>query len=491
MQFHNFYDVFTSMKDNDKNHIDYLLWNGSGYETIKKTFQEMYCDISKCYSNLVSQGIKASSIVGLEIENTYEFLVCDSALLLIGAQTIISNGREKEELLDERLTSFQTEYVITNRKSVNLSQKQIAAASLLKEDGSTTMIELQPDENDEKDISIMFSSGTTGIPKALGITKQGSLWSSNNFFHYMEFTPEDKFMIFMPLSNYQQRFLSWGCIMNHVNISLGNELLLFHSLKLLEPSILLAAPNFFYNLSYEQNKNGKSKNDVLKSILGNKMRYLLTGMAPIDNNILEFYRDAEMEIYQIYGQTEIGMICCNKVGLNKIGSVGKPIIDVEIQQDELITNSPNPIVSGYYIDGKLDRMEKRRATGDLCKMDEEGFFYVNGRKNDTMVLNNGKKINPASIEQKIKGLFDIKDVVIYKKQTNDDKFVLNIVVLYDKGNVADFTKIEEYINKMGEIQSATDKVEIQFYLMKEEDKKTMYTENGKFSRAKAIDTFQK
>ena len=266
MQFNNFYDVFTSMKDNSKNYIDYLSWNGSEYEKIKKTFQEMYSDIRKCYSNLINLGIQSSSIVGLEIENTYEFLICDAALLLIGAQTIISNGKEKEEVLNQRLADFKTEYVITNRSAINVSQKQIALTSLLK-DCSTAELELQVDEDNEKDISIMFSSGTTGIPKALGITKQGSLWSSNNFFRYMEFTSEDKFLIFMPLANYQQRFLYWGCIMNQVNISLGDDLLLFNSLKFLEPSILLAAPNFFYNLCYEQNKNGKSKNNTIKNYL--------------------------------------------------------------------------------------------------------------------------------------------------------------------------------------------------------------------------------
>ena len=76
---------------------------------------------------------------------------------------------------------------------------------------------------------------------------------------------------------------------------------LLQCLTHLEPSILLAPPNFFYNLYCQQQKTEK---DVIRASLGKNMRYLLTGMAPIDNEILWFFHESGNDIYQIYGQTE-------------------------------------------------------------------------------------------------------------------------------------------------------------------------------------------
>lgn len=231
-----FYNVFSDIQDNTENYIDYLVWEEFNYVIRKKTFAEIYKDIIQCYGNLQKLGISSEHVVGLDIENTYEYLICDAALLLIGAQTVISNNTESLDLLKQRLDDFKTEFVVTKREIGKCSQKIIELSSLFAV--TNTEVEIVERKFEGKDISIMFSSGTTGIPKALGITEIGSIWSANNFFNYMQFEKSDKFLIFMPLSNYQQRFLFWGCLMNKINISLANDMTLFHSLAQLEPSTI-------------------------------------------------------------------------------------------------------------------------------------------------------------------------------------------------------------------------------------------------------------
>lgn len=485
LSYNNFYDVFIKIKDNNNNYIDFIVWQNYDFVIKKKTFSEIYEDIRLCYTNLNNLGICQDNVVGLDIENTYDFLVCDAALLLIGAQTVISNNKEKIELLNQRLKDFNADFVITNREIDNDKQSVINIRDLFIKKSEN--IEILQKSFNEKDISIMFSSGTTGIPKALGITEYGSIWSSNNFFNYMNFSSDDKFLIFMPLSNYQQRFLFWGCLMNNVNISLANDMSLFHSLVRLTPTILLAPPNFYYNLYCEQLKESNKNIDYLRKTLGDKMNYLLTGMAPIDNSVLEFYRDCNMEIYQIYGQTEIGMIACNIKSDNKLGSVGKPIIDLFLSEDkEVVTQSPHPIVSRYYLDDSSEFLSNVRPTGDIGQFDEEGFLYIRGRMNDTIILNNGKKINPTMVENEIKDRYKSKEVVLYKTRLENDVMLLNVVIFIDEHIQIEKSDLESFIMNLPQIKAASEEVKISIYNMTPDLKKQFYTENGKFSRARAI-----
>ena len=167
---------------------------------------------------------------------------------MLGARAVISRKNDNADVLDQRIAEFSAEYLISDRK-VSGGIPCFTAEELCEKNENGKLPERHI-YND--DMSIMFSSGTTGIPKALGITEKGSVWSSNNFFRFMKFNSGDKFLIFMPLSNYQQRFLFWGCIMNKVNASIGNDMNLLQCLTHLEPSILLAPPNFFYNLYCQQ-----------------------------------------------------------------------------------------------------------------------------------------------------------------------------------------------------------------------------------------------
>lgn len=485
LNYSSFYDVFSEIQDNTENYIDYLEWEEFNYVVRKKTFAEIYRDIIQCYGNLRYLGVSSEHVVGLDIENTYEYLICDAALLLIGAQTVISNNAETVDLLKQRLDDFKAEFVVTKREILGCSQNVIKISSLLV--AGNTELEIEKRVFESKDISIMFSSGTTGIPKALGITEMGSIWSANNFFNYMQFEVDDKFLIFMPLSNYQQRFLFWGCLMNKVNISLANDMTLFHSLEKLEPSILLAPPNFYYNLYCEQLKENNKNTQLIRKTLGSKMSYLLTGMAPIDNHVLEFYRDCNLEIYQIYGQTEIGMIACNTKRQNKLGSVGKPIIKLYISENkEVVTHSPYPIVSGYYEQNNFRALDNIRPTGDLGELDADGFVYIKGRMNDTIILNNGKKINPTMIENEIKNRYRTKEVVLYKTQSDTDEMILNAAVFIEDGITTDLAELTAFVMNLHEIKACTDEVRIFTYNMSANDKSLFYTENGKFSRAKAI-----
>lgn len=503
----NFYQLFNYIKDNNVNFIDYLSWSGKKYNCFRKTFAEIHKDIQVCYNNLKQAGITENSIVYIDIDNSYEFLICDFAMALTGALSIISNSTEPLNTVKDRVRQFKAEYIVSKRELLDLGVdvKRIDLSSLFQIENNSPVIQTV---YNNRDFSVVFSSGTSGFPKALGITEKGSIESSKHFFNYMGFCSSDKFMIYLPLANYQQRFFFWGCLLTSVNIALGDDKSLFHALKEFDPTILLAPPNFFYNLYCTDIRKGFFKN-IFKNInnkfvcrhithkpiyevLGKKMHYLLTGMAPIDIKVLEHFSDIKLEIYQIYGQTEIGMIACNNKKLNKIGTVGKPIIKLYLSEDnEIVTESDFPIVSCYYKeDNTKDFMDMVRPTGDVGSIDKDGFLSINGRKNETIILNNGVKINPIMIENKIKSNLQIADMVIFKTRQESNNFALNIVLLTDSFSNIDDETIKQNINNVQEIKANTNAVNIYKYNFKSQEKNIFYTENGKFSRVRAIEFFK-
>ncbi|ACL75978.1 AMP-binding protein [Ruminiclostridium cellulolyticum] len=502
-----FYQLFNYIKDNNDNYINYLSWSGKKYKYFRKTFSEIHDDIQACYNNLKQAGITENSVIYIDIDNSYEFLICDFAIILTGALSIVSNNTEPLDKVKDRVRQFKAEYIISKRELIDsLVDVNVIDISSLFQIGNNSIVTQTLYNN--KDFSVVFSSGTSGFPKALGITEQGSIGSSKHFFNYMGFCSSDKFMIYLPLANYQQRFFFWGCLITSVNIALGDDKSLFHALKEFNPTILLAPPNFYYNLFCSDNNNGFFKK-IFKNInnkfickhithkpiyeaLGKKMHYLLTGMAPIDLKVLEHFSDIKLEIYQIYGQTEIGMIACNNKKLNKIGTVGRPIIKLYLSDDnEIVTESVFPIVSCYYReDNTKDFLGMVRPTGDVGSIDNDGFLSINGRKNETIILNNGIKINPIMIENKIKSSLQIADMVIFKTRQESNNFALNIVLLIDGFSNLNSEAIKQNINSVQEIKSNTNIVNIYKYDLKIEEKKVFYTENGKFSRVRAIDFFK-
>ncbi|MCL2151403.1 MAG: AMP-binding protein [Oscillospiraceae bacterium] len=504
----NFYQLFDYIADNNVNYIEYLYWSERKYKYLKKSFAEIHRDIRNCYSNLKQFGITDNSIILIDIDNSYEFLVCDFAVILTGALSVVSNSNEPSEIVIDRVEQFKVDYIISKKTNADLGvdTKVIDIYSLLEISNNSEVV---PTRYNKRDFSIVFSSGTSGFPKALGITEPGSIRSSRHFFNYMRFYSSDKFMIYLPLANYQQRFFFWGCLITSVNIAFGDDKSLLHALKEFNPTILLASPNFYYNLFCLDNNKKSLAKKIFKNIdnriicrhithkpiyeaLGKKMRYLLTGMAPIDIKILEHFRESNLEIYQIYGQTEIGMIACNNKKQNRIGTVGKPIIKLYLSEDnEIITQSDFPIVSCYYNkDNTKDFLDITRPTGDVGSIDDDGFLRISGRMNETIILNNGAKINPITIEQKIKSSLQIADIVIFKTRQESDSFTLNIVLLLDGFSSLDDKIVKQNISSVQEIKANTTDVHIYKYSFTHDEKRIFYTENEKFSRARAISFFK-
>jgi long-subunit acyl-CoA synthetase (AMP-forming) len=140
--------------------------------------------------------------------------------------------------------------------------------------------------------------------------------------------------------------------------------------------------------------------------LGGRVRALLTGSAPSKHSTLAFYRWAGVPLFQAYGLAEVGFIAWNRPGHNRPSSVGRPVFadSVSLAPDgEIIMEVQHPQALGYL--GLSLREERqtfladgRIATGDLGRMDRDGYLYITGRKKDIIITQGGLKIHPQEME---------------------------------------------------------------------------------------------
>ncbi|MGD2088852.1 MAG: AMP-binding protein [Candidatus Aminicenantes bacterium] len=515
-QISGFYDIFIKIKTDRESTFGFFSPGPPSAlppgEPVTKTFAEIHQDIQTCYNNLVKLGFTDTSVVGLNITNSYYFFVCDFACILLGVQTVLHSKNDPVELLKQRLDQFRIKDLIGEKPVPGLENtcRIIELHRLF--DRAAAQVQVKKRPLASGDISVVFSSGTSGLPKGLGASERGSVETGKCFFQWMGFNNRDKFLVYLPLASYQQRFLMWSCLINNVHIILVDEKTLFKALQVFKPTILLAPPNFYFNLYRMNTGSGwkqwlrrrlpyKNRSRLRRWIarkytyrplyetLGGSTRCLITGMAPIDFKILEHFHQAYLDIFQIYGQTEIGMIAGNKPGANKLGTVGKPIIPLYLSQEdnEVITNSDFPTINSYYLeDRQRQELGKRIPTGDIGAIDEDGYLTIKGRKNETLILKSGIKINPALIENKIKSkLGNIEEVLIFKPDDERIKTDLNVVVLV-KSNSIEIDRVKEVIGSEHEIKQSSEKVGLFTYRIKKDDRSMMYTENNKFSRVRTI-----
>jgi long-chain acyl-CoA synthetase len=146
----------------------------------------------------------------------------------------------------------------------------------------------------------------------------------------------------------------------------------------------------------------------VRAIFGGNIRQCVTGAAPIAQEILEFFYACGVPVMEGYGMTETSTVATSNVPDDfRFGSVGKPLpgVEAKVAEDgELLLRGAN-IFQGYYkneeatsetlVDGWLH-------TGDLAKIDEDGFVYIVGRKKDIIITAGGKNITPANLENGLK-----------------------------------------------------------------------------------------
>lgn len=159
----------------------------------------------------------------------------------------------------------------------------------------------------------------------------------------------------------------------------------------------------------------------IKKMFGGKMKIPLTGGAPIAPRILDFFAAIGMPLIEVFGQTETSsIIMCNRLDAYRIGTVGKPIpgIDVRLAEDgEIQVYAPWLICKGYNKDEEASinilTDDGWLKTGDVGKMDDQGYYSVVDRKKHILITAAGKNVAPQHIENILKTHRFISQAIVY------------------------------------------------------------------------------
>ena len=208
----------------------------------------------------------------------------------------------------------------------------------------------------------------------------------------------------------------------------------------------------YKNSTMEERK--KAFNEI-HEMLGGKIKLFISGAAALDKKIEEKYRLLGINLVQGYGLTETSPVI--GIGTNKeyrIGSIGKAVPSVKakvVDADkegvgELIVKGPN-IMLGYYNDKKATKEAIRNGwfyTGDLAKIDEDGYIFIKGRKKSVIVLKNGKNIFPEEMENLVNKIEGVKESFIFGKSQSEDKenIKINVKIVYDRKIIQETYKVK-------------------------------------------------
>ena len=350
---------------------------------------------------------------------------------------------------------------------------------------------LKADIDNEKMSIMLFTSGTTAMSKAVMLSHKNICANLKDIASVIKLYPEDRFLSFLPLHH------TFECTVGFLYpISIGGSIAFCDGIRHIAENIkeyqitaMISVPILFEAM-YKKvikgiEKKGKLETvqkgikisnallkigiDVRKKLfkdihdtLGGKVRLFVSGGAALDPEAEKGFNDLGFTMYQGYGLTESSpVIAAEDDKYRKIGSIGKafPSLDVKIDEPneegigELLAKGPS-IMLGYYDNEEATKetidSEGWLHTGDLSKIDKDGYIFISGRKKFVIVLKNGKNIYPEELETLVNKIEGIKESFVYGKPEDDGDYKICAKIVYDKDIVKEIYKTDDE-NELKEI----------------------------------------
>jgi long-subunit acyl-CoA synthetase (AMP-forming) len=420
---------------------------------VSVSYPELQADVRRAAAELAAAGVESRMRVGLLGENSYEWIVCDLALLSLGAITITFPTEEYKDLSSERLQEeFALHALLLSRRE---RERREDAAHPWSGTIAVSGIGVEPLSGDElaenprlpEDVFTMsFSSGTSGRLKCILLGKRGTEDLVEAYNASFPFRPDDAILIVLPLSAFQQRLMIYAAVWHGFDMHLVSLPQLMRGLREMQPTILAGPPAFyevlenrFRNLPAGKRRLLLAAGQALQLLprplrerlarrvfapfydaYGGRMRLMLSGSAPSRLSTLRLYRLLCMPLVQAYGLTETGFISWNLPWRNRIGSVGQLVFPgtVTLREDgEIVVRYANQQSPGYFRvaaeeEAKTFLPDGSIATGDIGRFDDDGFLYIVGRKKEILITRGGYKLQPEPIEEALSELEMVDRAVV-------------------------------------------------------------------------------
>ncbi len=300
--------------------------------------------------------------------------------------------------------------------------------------------------------TIVFTSGTAGRPKGVMLSHTNIIINALGAYHCVSLNENDRFLSFLPLAHMLERMAGY-----YLPMLAGSEVVFARSINLLatdlleqQPTVLISVPRIYERVQakideqlssssflrralfslaleagwrkfeYQQGRRGWSPylliapltqrlvGDKLMAKFGGRMRFAISGGAPLTQNIARTFIASGLTLLQGYGLTEASpVIGVNRPEDNIPDTIGLPLEEVEVRlgpHDELQIHGPN-VMLGYWNNhaatAQIIDHDGWLHTGDQVSIDPQGHIRITGRLKDIIVLSNGEKVPPSDMEQAI------------------------------------------------------------------------------------------
>ena len=526
------------------------------------THKEIRDMINYLGTALISMGLKGKRI-GVIGENRYEWelaylsVVCSVGIVVPMDKSLPANELEEVIERSEVEAIFYSKKYEETIKKIKYSEKNklkhlismdadihdegiysekelIEKGKELLDSGNTEYINAKI--NPEEMRIMLFTSGTTSKSKVVALSHKNLISNVMDYASVVDVDSNDRILSFLPLHHVYE--CTVGML---VSLYVGAERAFCDGIRhivenLNEYKITYAAfVPAIYELMYKniwkmiekkgkveetkqvmqeyKDKSMQEKKEVFKEIhdmYGGCIKLFITGAAALDKEVIETFRNWGLNLCQAYGLTETSPI----IGIetnehHRVGSIGKPIPHVQARIDEadddgvgeLVVKGPN-VMLGYYNNKKATESVMEDGwfhTGDLARIDEDGYIFICGRKKSVIVLKNGKNIYPEEMEGLVNKIEGVKESFIFGKQQTDDKdnIKIHVKIVFDKDIMKEAYKVESeeeiyrvLTEKIKEVNSVMPKYKA-IRGMIVSDKPLIKTTTGKIKRQANLDEIEK
>ncbi|WP_419768771.1 AMP-dependent synthetase/ligase [Arcobacter sp.] len=497
------FDYLTTTYDNPTL-LNFINANNK-YESISVLqFKEKVICLCAALQNL---GIKKGTMVAVFAKSSPFWLIFDFALQQLGAISVpifanISTKNLNFELKDSkckyifiddinRINDIKEEIIfithnfcIKEKNYYNLDEIIVMGKEIC---NRLEYVEHKPKEDDI--FSIVYTSGNTGNPKGVILSHKNIISQVKDINELIQLDKKEVILSILPLAHIFERAVMSYYISRGVSIYFIDDITNVATLmKTVRPTMMTVVPRLLEKIYYKIKTNisdkpffskliasfafhyalkeNINKDSILfkffdklvyskfREIFGGRIKWLVSGGAPLEKNIYQFFLNIGVPLYQGYGMTEFSpVISTNYPGANRVGTSGKamPTAEVKIEKDELLVKGPS-LMKGYLNNEDLTKKTIDENgwlhTGDVASIDEDGYIYIKSRKKDIFKTSTGEYVNAIPIEQELSKNKYIEFAVLIssnKKYTTALLFVDH--ERYAQHGKSSNLTIEEYFNQ--------------------------------------------
>ena len=461
-----YYSLFKDMIEdlpNGREEMPGISWFTRKGEENGVTLGKLRDDVRDLQAFFVENGLAGKHIAILG-DNSYEWLLVYFAATYCGAVAVCVDVEQSDETICQMLdmadasamfympsledlclayTGTDKKYVLAMSEKATPNVKTLIEEGrrIREERGDSLIAEVTPDMT----ASIVFTSGTTSYSKPVMLSQKALLTNASDALANVAIGS----VAFTSLPFYHTYGLTCSVLSMligkaHLYIN-GNLKTVMRDIMMAKPHTMLTVPLMLETIYSKmwQSAEEMGKADSLKTLFKLKkfahsvgikrtgktldnlkmkcfgtIELIICGGAHMSTEIMETFEYMGVTVVQGYGITECGpLVSVNRNKANKFGSVGTVSANCEVKIDdgEILVRGAN-VMKGYYKFPKLTEEVMRGdwfATGDVGYLDKDGFLYITGRKKNLIVFKNGKKLSPEKLEEKIRTIPLVQDVVVY------------------------------------------------------------------------------